>query len=401
MRKPLSLYVHIPFCVRKCIYCDFLSFGVGQDCEKLKGNERKKYIQALCMEIMSYKKIAHKYMVHTIFIGGGTPSILVSGDISLIIATIRSVFKLSPDAEITIETNPGTIDMEKAKEYIEIGINRISIGLQSTNDEELRMLGRIHNYDQFLASFQIAREAGFQNINVDIMSAIPGQTLHSYLETVEKVLKCNPEHISSYSLIVEEGTPLSQDEELLAKLPDEIAERKMYDATNVLLSAAGYHRYEISNYAKPGVECRHNKVYWSLGEYIGFGIGAASFFERRRFSNTRDFQLYTDTIYHSVSETQHTEKRLDVLKKIQNKDEEINTERLMEEFMFLGLRMMEGVSAETFYTYFGQSIYEIYGDVIEKYVKEGMIKDDGGLISLTNRGIDVSNVILADFLLDP
>lgn len=400
MRRPLSLYVHIPFCVRKCIYCDFLSFGVGETCEKLKGNERKKYVQALCMEIMSYKNIAHKYIVNTIFIGGGTPSILLSGDISLIIATIRSVFKLSPDAEITIEANPGTLDIEKAKEYIEIGVNRISIGLQSARDEELRMLGRIHNYDQFLASFQIAREAGFHNINVDIMSAIPDQTLHSYLETVEKVLKCNPEHISSYSLIVEEGTPLAQDEELLSKLPDEDTERKMYDATNMLLLAAGYHRYEISNYARSGFECRHNQVYWSLGEYIGFGIGAASFFERRRFSNTRDFHLYTDTIYHSVSENRSPEELSDMLKHIQIKDEDVNTERLMEEFMFLGLRMMKGIRAEVFYDFFGRSLYDVYGAVIEKHVEAGLLKDDGGIISLTNKGIDVSNMVMADFILE-
>lgn len=400
MRKELSLYVHIPFCVEKCNYCDFLSFGVGKDCSKLSGNRRKAYVQALCVEIMSYRPIAANYIINTVFIGGGTPSILMSGEIALIMATIRSVFKVSREAEITIEVNPGTLNNQKAKEYIEAGINRMSIGLQSADDTELSMLGRIHNYDQFLASFQIARDAGFRNINIDIMSAIPGQSLHSYLETVEKVLKCLPEHISSYSLIVEEDTPLSKNQTLLTALPDEETERQMYEATNRLLTAAGYDRYEISNYAKKGYQCRHNQVYWSLKEYIGFGIGAASFFQKRRFSNTRDLNLYIDTIYETVncqlSESQ-TEKRFEMLR---TKDEDINTDRLMEEYMFLGLRMMQGISAEAFHTYFGHSIYDIYGAVIEKYVKTGFLQDDGGVIRLTKQGIDVSNVILADFLLE-
>lgn len=401
MRKNLSLYVHIPFCVKKCIYCDFLSFEAGQDFCRLPGNERKQYLHALCMEIMSYRSVSDRYMINTVFIGGGTPSILMPGDISLIMATIRSVFKLRPDAEITIEVNPGTLDAEKAEEYIRLGINRISIGLQSVHEEELRMLGRIHNYDQFMASFQTAREAGFHNINVDIMSALPKQTIHSYLETIEKVLKCSPEHISAYSLMVEAGTPLSEDEELIAALPQEDAERKMYEATGILLQAAGYRRYEISNYAKEGYACRHNIVYWSLGEYLGFGLGAASFFEGRRFSNTRDLLLYLHTVCDGAVKEQRPEALRRLLQKIQIRDEDVNTERLMEEYMFLGLRMMKGVSAEDFYTYFGHSLYEVYGEVIKRHIRTGLLLDEGGIVRLTDRGIDVSNVVLSDFLLDP
>lgn len=390
--KKLSIYIHIPFCIRKCNYCDFLSFGVGDKCIEGIGVYRKRYIDALCAEIKSYKIVSEEYRIATIFIGGGTPSILMSGELSRIMVAVRETFRLDKDIEVTIETNPGTITEEKAREYIGCGINRISIGLQSANDEELAMLGRVHNYDQFLAAFNIAREAGFRNINIDIMAALPGQSVHSYLDTLEKVLKCRPEHISSYSLIVEEDIPLASNEALLALLPDEEEERKMYDATDKVLSLAGYQRYEISNYAKPGFECEHNKVYWTLGEYIGIGIGAASFFKGRRFSNTKDIRKYVQVF------AEHGE--YERIEEIRNIDEELTADRLMEEYMFLGLRMTEGVSAAQFNEHFGHSIYDIYGRVIEKYVKSGYLINDGGIIKLSKRGIDVSNRILADFLLD-
>jgi oxygen-independent coproporphyrinogen-3 oxidase len=341
------------------------------------------------------------YIVNTIFIGGGTPSILLPGEILTIMTTVRSIFKVAEDAEVTIEVNPGTLTSTKAAEYIEAGINRMSIGLQSANDEELAMLGRIHSFDQFLASYQTARQAGFDNINIDIMSALPGQTLHSYLDTVEKVLKCRPEHISSYSLIVEEGTPLAENKELLSRLPDEAEDREMYEATRKLLLVSGYKRYEISNYAKPGYECRHNKVYWTLGEYIGIGLGASSFLNSRRFSNTRDLMKYTN-LYHQVEAENNFENNnlSELFANIRFIDEEVNSERMMEEFMICGLRMMSGVSAATFFEMFGHSIYDVYGSIINKYVASGHLKDEGGNIKLTTAGIDVSNVVLADFLLD-
>ncbi|MGN0396337.1 MAG: radical SAM family heme chaperone HemW [Coprococcus sp.] len=390
--KELSIYIHIPFCIKKCNYCDFLSFEAGESFLCGMGIHRKAYIDVLCAEIKSYSPAAKEYIISTVFIGGGTPSILMPGDITRIMVTLRNTFDFVENPEISIEVNPGTLTPAKAKEYIECGINRMSIGLQSANDDELAMLGRIHNYDQFLAAFNAAREAGFRNINVDVMAALPCQTVHSYLDTLEKVLKCCPEHISSYSLIVEENTPISQNAELLALLPDEELERQMYEATERVLSLVGYERYEISNYAKSGFECRHNIVYWTLGEYIGIGIGASSFWKNRRFSNTQNMEKYIEAFSNYTASS-------DIMK-VRTIDETLNVDRLMEEYMFLGLRMMKGISVAEFNDYFGHSVYNIYGTVIDKYIKSGHLINDGGIIKLTKKGIDVSNVILADFLLD-
>ncbi len=390
--KELGIYVHIPFCIRKCNYCDFLSYETGKNCTEGIGIYRKAYIDALCAEIRSYRYMAKRYRISTIFIGGGTPSILMPGDITNIMDALKDTFCLAENAEISIEVNPGTLTAAKAGEYAECGINRMSIGLQSANDKELAMLGRIHNYEQFLVAFDTAREAGFQNINVDVMAALPGQTIHSYLDTIGKVLKCAPEHISSYSLIIEEDTPISENKKLLALLPDEELDRQMYEATNKLLSLSNYNRYEISNYAKPGFECKHNIGYWTLGEYIGMGTGASSFWRNRRFTNTRDIKKYITAFSDKNSHLDETE--------IRTVDETLNSDRLMEEFMFLGLRMMQGISVADFNDYFGHSVYKVYGEVIDKYIKSGHLINDGGIIKLTKQGIDVSNIILADFLLE-
>ena len=256
--------------------------------------------------------------------------------------------------------NPGTLTAIKAAEYLDAGINRMSIGLQSAHNDELAMLGRIHTYEQFLASYQTAREAGFRNINIDLISAIPGQTLHSYLDTLERVLKCRPEHISSYSLIVEDGTPLAEDTELLAKLPDEETDREMYEATRKVLEMSGYKRYEISNYAKPGYECRHNIVYWTMDEYIGLGIGAASFFNGRRYSNTLDMKQYIRTMEDVFDKRSADEiyqsQALDTIRHI---DETVDVDTLMEEYVIFGLRMTGGISAADFYDRFGHSLYDV------------------------------------------
>ena len=321
-------------------------------------------------------------------------------------ATVRKLFDVAEDAEISIEVNPGTLTSRKAAEYIANGINRMSIGLQSAQKNELEALGRIHNYDQFLAAFDMAREAGFRNINIDLMSDIPGQTMRSYLDTLDKVLRCKPEHISSYSLIVEDGTPLAADENLLSQIPDEDVDRQMYDITNKLLGTGGYHRYEISNYAKAGYECRHNIVYWTLGEYIGIGIGAASFLYGRRYTNTSSLEDYIDGMARHRElmtfgdHVANSGKARDIIEHMRNVEEELDADRLMEEYMFLGLRMISGVSAEKFNDYFGHSIYDIYGSVIDKYKSTGHLEDDHGLIRLTKKGIDVSNTILADFLIE-
>ena len=405
-KKPLSIYIHIPFCVKKCAYCDFLSFPVGAACMSGYGVYREKYIEALCEELKSYSYLAETHKVRTIYIGGGTPSILEPDEITLVMTTVRKLFDVAEDAEISIEVNPGPLTSRKAAEYIVNGINRMSIGLQSAQKNELEALGRIHNYDQFLAAFDMAREAGFRNINIDLMSDIPGQTMRSYLDTLDKVLRCKPEHISSYSLIVEDGTPLAADENLLSQIPDEDVDRQMYDITNKLLGTGGYHRYEISNYAKAGYECRHNIVYWTLGEYIGIGIGAASFLYGRRYTNTSSLEDYIDGMARHRElmtfgdHVANSGKARDIIEHMRNVEEELDADRLMEEYMFLGLRMISGVSAEKFNDYFGHSIYDIYGSVIDKYKSTGHLEDDHGLIRLTKKGIDVSNTILADFLIE-
>lgn len=349
MRKKLSIYIHIPFCVKKCVYCDFLSFGADDPQINRSGAVRKAYVQSICRELLSYKSISKDYIVKTIFIGGGTPSILLPGEIMNILATLRSIFKVDEEAEITIEVNPGTLTAIKAAEYLAAGINRMSIGLQSAHNDELAMLGRIHTYEQFLTSYQTARDAGFRNINVDLISAIPGQTLHSYLDTLERVLKCRPEHISSYSLIVEDGTPLAGDQKLLSKLPDEETDREMYEATGKVLEMSGYKRYEISNYAKPGYECRHNIVYWTMDEYIGIGIGAASFFNGRRYSNTSDIKQYVDTMEEVFEKRSIDEAyRIPELLSIRHIDETVDIDTLMEEYVIFGLRMTRGIQCGGF-----------------------------------------------------
>lgn len=400
MRKDLSIYIHIPFCVKKCLYCDFLSFAADASGINHSGALRKAYVEGVCRELVSYRSISKDYIVKTVYIGGGTPSILLPGEIGLIMTTLRGVFKVDENAEITIEVNPGTLTRLKACEYMEAGINRMSIGLQSAQNDELKKIGRIHNYDQFIASYSTAREAGFKNINVDIMASLPGQTLHSYLDTVEKVLKIRPEHISSYSLIVEEGTPLAKNYELLNMIPDEDTDREMYEATRRVLSMSGYKRYEISNYAKSGYECKHNIVYWTMDEYIGIGLGASSFFNGRRYSNTEEIYTYIDTLedVFDMSELDRTYK-IKELEALRHIDEEVDAEKLMEEYVIFGLRMTRGISAEKFYEKFGHSIYDIYGEAIDKYTKSGHMQNDGGNIKFTTRGIDVSDSILPDFLI--
>ena len=390
MRKNLSIYIHIRFCVKKCVYCDFLSFGADDPQINRSGAVRKAYVQSICRELLSYKSISKDYIVRTIFIGGGTPSILLPGEIMNILATLRSIFKVDEAAEITIEVNPGTLTAIKAAEYLDAGINRMSIGLQSAHNDELAMLGRIHTYEQFLASYQTARDAGFRNINIDLISAIPGQTLHSYLDTLERVLKCRPEHISSYSLIVEDGTPLAEDTELLAKLPDEEADREMYEATRKVLEMSGYKRYEISNYARPGYACRHNIGYWTGVEYLGLGLGASSLAGGKRFQVTADLNRYlVFTKEELAAGAQYEEIH------------ELSRQERMEEFMFLGLRLTGGVCTAEFERRFGVTMEAVYGEVIERLLKEGLLEASAQTdshIRLTEYGLDVSTYALAEFL---
>lgn len=381
MKKELELYIHIPFCVQKCKYCDFLS--APQDEETIE-----KYVQALVKEICAHAENVKGRRVTSVFLGGGTPSILTSEQIQCIFKALKSVFEMSSDAEITIEANPGTVTTEKLETYRRCGINRISFGLQSTDNVELKLLGRIHTYEEFLESFELARTCGFDNINVDLISAIPRQTLKSWEASLAKVIALNPEHISAYSLIVEERTPFASiyGEGCPGEknLPSEDEEREMYHRTKVLLQEAGYKRYEISNYAKPGMECKHNLGYWERKDYLGIGIGAASLTDNVRYKNTdilADYLLYSD---------KHN--------KIQEEKQVLTVKEQMEEFIFLGLRKMEGISEVDFEKQFGKAIEQYYGEQVARFLEEGLIERTHGNLQLTERGVDVSNYVFAEFL---
>ena len=380
-KKPLGLYIHIPFCVQKCKYCDFLS-APADDATK------KRYADALCKEITGYKELTKDYELATIYFGGGTPSVL---DVSLteqILTTVRNCFDVNQAAEVTLEVNPGTASLEKLKHYKELGINRLSIGVQSAKEKELTLLGRIHTFEDAKQTVLWAREAGFTNISLDLMSALPNQSLEDYKENVEAVLALNPEHISSYSLIVEEGTPFygqyAEGAPKEPELPDEETDRAMYAYTKERLVQAGYHRYEISNYAKPGFESRHNSSYWIGTEYLGVGLGASSLFTNARYHNETDLLSYME----------EAEAGQDVRREI----ERLVPEEQMEEFMILGLRMMRGVSRAEFQKRFGTPIETVYGNALKKLERQGLLALGGDSISLTDTGIDVSNQVFVEFV---
>lgn len=398
-KEELSLYIHIPFCVRKCGYCDFLSAPADE-------KARDRYVQALLMEIERYQgtETADR-KIKTLYIGGGTPSILSVNQLDCIIQKIKCTFNFCDDIEASMEMNPGTASKEKCRALYQMGINRLSIGLQSTNDKELNTLGRIHSYEDFLNTYTWCREAGFQNINVDLMEALPYQTVESYTTGLRKIIRLAPEHISAYSLILEEGTPFYQKYNSgCYPLPDEEQERLMYRETEQILAQAGYERYEISNYAKKGYACRHNLVYWQGGDYLGLGLGSSSYMDGVRFHNTTDFDIY-------VNQGAYVEDR-----------EELSVQAKMEEFMFLGLRVMAGVSGTEFEKRFGKIMEDVYGDVLRKHEEEGLLrierrearkedrkeasaaepangKTNIERVMLTAKGVDVSNYVFADFLL--
>ena len=380
-QKELELYVHIPFCVKKCSYCDFLSAPATEQ-------TKEAYMAALFAEIGGRAKDYKDRIVTSVFIGGGTPSLLSGDSIRQLMEHIREGFSLAPDAEITMEVNPGTVTTEKLTAFYAAGINRLSIGMQSAQEQELKILGRIHDFDGFCQVYREAVEAGFTNINVDVMSGLPGQTLASYKDTLEKVLRLEPmpQHISAYSLIVEEGTPfaaMAGRGEL--PLPEEDTERAMYEETLEILAGYGFHRYEISNYALDGYECRHNVGYWIRRDYLGFGIGAASLIGNVRFQNGRDLNAY---LAHPLA--------------CREEEQSLTTQEQMEETMFLGLRLIRGVSYTEFACCYGQTLEEVYGEVIARNEADGLltVREDetGRRLALTGRGLDVSNYVMAQFL---
>ena len=381
MRK-LSLYVHIPFCVQKCRYCDFLSYQASVQ-------EKEEYVKLLMQEIVLQAPLYRQHQVISVFFGGGTPSVLDGEIIDKILCKLKEAFVFESNPEITIEVNPGTVTEEKLKIFFAAGVNRLSIGLQSANDEELRCLGRIHDYKTFLETYEWARKTGFQNINIDLMSAIPGQSEQSYRETLMKVLALQPEHISAYSLILEEGTWFYDHQKELV-FPTEDEDRAFYELTGEMLSHKGYHRYEISNYAREGYECLHNKVYWKRGDYLGLGLGAASMVEEVRWNNKRIMEEYKKAVIdNKVSQ------RTDLGENV----EHLTKEEQMEEFMFLGLRLTEGVRKSDFKQKFGIPMETVYGEVLEKMQQEGLLVVEES-VYLTAYGMDVSNYVMAQFLLN-
>ncbi len=375
--KKIELYVHIPFCVKKCDYCDFLSAPAGRDTQE-------QYVQALLHEIQT-EGGRRKEPVASVFIGGGTPSILEADLLEKILKALYRCFYIEKEAEVTMEANPGTLTLEKLRICRENGVNRLSLGLQSPDDTELASLGRIHDYQQFLESYQMARATGFHNINVDLMFGIPGQTRDGWEKSLRTVAALNPEHISAYSLIIEEGTPFAARN---LDLPDEDTEYQMYDDTARILREYGFEQYEISNYAISGKACIHNIGYWTGVSYLGLGLGAASLMDGCRFTNITSLERYTTA---SRKPDFPDNIRKDLIK--------LTRQEQMEEFMFLGLRLRSGISKAEFAQRFGIPIEEIYGDVLRRYKELALLKEENGRIFLSRHGIHVSNTVMSDFLL--
>ena len=445
-----GIYIHIPFCKQKCLYCDFVS---AKGCDR----DMELYEEALLKEIESTEI---DEPVDSVFLGGGTPSVYKVEYIEEILKIILKKYNIDRDkAEITTEVNPGTVDYDKLKRYRAAGINRISIGLQSADNEELKLLGRIHTYEKFVETYTEARRAGFNNINIDLISAIPYQTVNSFMETLKKVVKLNPEHISAYSLIIEEGTPFynkyGENGEFSDAIPSEETDREMYHMTKAFLKENGYERYEISNYAKKGYECKHNIKYWSRDNYYGFGVAAASLVNDLRYSNISDIDKYIDILLRRKSNRTDIEgidnrnineinaerinnrniKQINVevrsntnIDEIRDEVSEVNKDEQIEEFMFLGLRKMEGISLKEFERLFGRTLREEYGEIPDRLISEGLceevirekdkdvkdilkyvdkniskeiccgIKDNEGYFRLTERGIDISNSVFVKFM---
>ena len=380
MKKDLGLYLHIPFCIQKCGYCDFLSAPAGRE-------EREAYVQALEKEIRSYGDFAGSYRVSTVFVGGGTPSCLEASQTERIFEAVKDTFEIERMPEITMEMNPGTVTKEKLQAYKNCGINRLSIGLQSVRDSNLRLLGRIHTYEEFLESFRLAREAGFQNINVDLISSLPGQTEEFWREELKTIAELSPEHISVYQLILEEGTTFYEKYAAHPELlPDEETSRAIYQATEEVLGQYGFHQYEISNYAKEGRECRHNLKYWERDDYLGLGLGAASMVRNIRMNNTGDMKTYLEKC--GEPKTMRTDVQF------------LEEPRQIEEFMFLGLRKTRGISKKEFRRVFGRDIELVYEKALKKLFSSGMLLEKKDRLYLSKEGVLLSNAVLSEFLFD-
>lgn len=374
----LGLYIHIPFCVSKCKYCDFNSY-------KLNLEKKRKYLKALQKEMEFYREEVVGKNIETIFIGGGTPSILNENEIKFLFDEIKNNFNIKKDAEITMECNPGTLTLEKLKVMKDCGVNRLSIGLQAVQNQHLNYIGRIHTYEEFEKNYKQAKEVGFENINIDLMYALPNQSREDWMESLEKVVKLNPTHISAYSLILEEGTELfNMYERKEFKLLDEDTDIEMYKYTINYLKSNGYDQYEISNYAKKGYECKHNILYWKCKNYVGLGASASGFLNKTRYNNLCDLDEYEEIIYSG-------KKPLEWEEKLSIKDE-------IEESIFLGLRMNEGIKFEDFLEKYNFNFKEEYKNEINKLKNMELIQVNDEFMALTQKGREISNSVFVEFI---
>lgn len=375
----IGLYIHIPFCTSKCFYCDFLSFP--------KEDMQEAYIEALIKEIENYGKMLDSTAeVKSIFIGGGTPTVLPPFLLDQLAAAITSHFKLSPDLEWTIEANPGTLTQEKVEVIAKYPINRISMGLQTTHDHLLKMIGRKHTFKDWEESLHLVKTYTNCDVNADLMFALPGQTLEEFKQTLETVTKYDLDHLSVYALIIEEGTCFGKryEEGKLEEVPEEL-DREMYHLAQSYLKTQGYHQYEISNWAKPHKECQHNIVYWHRVPYLGLGLGARSLWQNTRYANEENLKTYIEAAGD--------------FSKIRHEEEKLTEEMCMEEYMFLGLRLLEGISESDFEKQFGKSIWDVYEAQLNKWLKYEVLTKEGDRIKLTPYGLDVCNEVFSSFLM--
>lgn len=363
-----GIYVHIPFCKSKCYYCDFLSFT---ETGSIEG-----YVNSLINEINENRNGIE--LVETVYIGGGTPTSIPLSFLLDIISALKT-YPLSYDAEFTVEANPGTVTGEYLCAIKKAGVNRLSFGLQTTNNNMLKKLGRIHTYEEFTHNFYAAREAGFDNINIDLMYALPDEEISSVIKDLKLIIGLNPEHISAYPLTIEPETAFYG-----LNPTDEDTDRKMYEAVKLNLRNAGYLHYEISNFAKPGCASRHNLSYWQRKNYLGFGLGAHSFTGRLRYSNTRNLTSYINAVGNP--------------KKLLRSPVWVSKKEAMEEFFYLGLRIRQGVCLSEFYNEFGQSVYDVYSNAINKLTELKLLELNGDSLYLTDKGIDISNFVFCEFL---
>ena len=385
--KELGIYIHIPFCKQKCYYCDFVSFSNKEE-------HIEKYVETLKREIDSYD--LSKYNITTIYIGGGTPSRIPSEKIQKVLEKVKEKITKNQtkweDIEITIELNPGTVDEEKIKRYKKIGINRLSIGLQSTNDKLLKEIGRIHTFEDFKTTYQLAKKVGFENINIDLMIGLPNQTISDVKDSLNQIIKLNPTHVSVYSLIVEENTKMEKlinNKEL--QLPDEELERQMYWYVKNTLELNGYNHYEISNFAKKGKESKHNLNCWEQKEYIGFGIAAYSYLNSVRYGNTSDIEKYIN-VEEFLNSSELEESGIRIVDEVQSLDDK------RKEYMLLGLRKIEGVSIQEFKEKFVENPIFLFRKEFEDLVNEKLVAIDGDYIRLTNKGLDLANIVWEKFV---